>query len=74
MIFPPARNKQRLMLGHHSHGTPDVPVAHAALGDDLERDDVNTGFAVPKNMHMSRLMISRIDDEAEAVLAKNCDH
>jgi hypothetical protein len=74
MIFPPGFLEYLPVLLDHRDCPPDIAIGHAALGQNLERRDVDAGFAIAVDMNMGRLVIRRKDDEPHSLLSKDGDH
>jgi hypothetical protein len=72
--MPPGFEKERPVFLDHGDGTPHVSVRHAALRDDGEVYEINTGLTLSVDMGMRRLVIGRVNNEAHPVLTQNRDH
>lgn len=54
--------------------TAHIAVRHTALGDDLQRQDIDPCLTVSIDMNMRRLVVRCIDDKAHSEFAQYRDH
>ena len=74
----PLLQQERLAAGHKTHGAADLAARHA-VGPDERRsaigpEQVYLGLPVTEDVDMRRLMIVKIDNDAQAIGTQHGDY